>query len=310
MEVLDKVHKAKDDRELLSIASDLIKKAVAFSSEINDDIDYLGVNVGINATDFLSVDNILSGKDVEYGLKTRFFGYVPLGMKIIYNSWFNKKNHLASNKGGYYYLDDDSYVFDFLKFVKNISISDDYELFLAISDFLRTYFLPPTSNMKREQLHKLIYKDEDTFFEPIRQHSIRDFKGNGSAMCSEYALLAQNLLSIFGFKCLYVIDNNHAYNILLYDDDRAFILDFLNVVGVYDIDFNLLREAPFLEFISESGYSEVKEMVDGKRIKMDDYILQDINGNLYKHILKTERDYGIAVGKKVERSLLLTRHKL
>ena len=42
----------------------------------------------------------------------------------------------------------------------------------------------------RKDVNKLIYKDENLFFRPSKEHSIKDFYHNGSEMCSEIAMVA------------------------------------------------------------------------------------------------------------------------
>ena len=90
----------------------------------------------------------------------------------------------------------------------------------------------------RMEMHKLLFKNEYQFFEPQREHSIKDFYKTGSARCTEYAVIANNLLSVLKIPISYFMDKDHAYNVLFVEKEEdiydSYILDYSFCVTMKD----------------------------------------------------------------------------
>ena len=308
MDIYELIKKCSSLEELYELADSAIKFFTQRAYEENVPTNCIGTQIGINP-----ISNHIGDKDFKfdkyYNAVNVWNGYVPLGMKIVYGRFFNEKYKTSSHKGAYYYLDDDSYVYEFFKYLKDKDIEDEYDLIIEVDHFIKKKFFPSFMSRDRNEINKLIYKDEDFFYKPVKEHSIKDFYGNGSAMCSEVSIVAENLLSVLGLEVISMQDRSHAYNIYVYhmdEETEIYVLDYSDWVGCYDCNFNLVDTIPFLKKIENCTADDVDEIVnEGKRITLNDYYLYMINGKIYEVITKKKRDYGIDFGLKEEKTLIL-----
>ena len=197
--IVDLIKKTKSDRGLYLIAKLAIKRACRISKKNNELTDFIGIGANINPS--------RDGNGETFMLYDTYHGYIPLGTKIIYGAFFNFENHTYANHGYYYYLDDESYIVDFFKYLRTRKVENEYDILVAVKEFLAIYFEKNIDGISRDELHQLIYKSDGTFFHPVKEHSIKDFKGNGSALCSEYSAIAENILSVLGFDMMYLMDS-------------------------------------------------------------------------------------------------------
>ena len=341
MEVMDRIHNCKNDEQLYWLTKKLIKEALERSKGMNQYRGLIGTKSEINRKEI----------DFDPSHKTRisssipfWFGYVPLNTKIVYGIACGKGFNFDSNCGYYYYVDDDSYVYDFIKYIKDWDIEDHYNLVHLINGFSRSLFEKNINRKNRFEMHKLLLKEdkgEYVFFEPIKEHSIKDFYGNGSAQCTEYALVASNLLSVLGFITYYCMDYNHAYNIFFVEDKdkdfyEGYLLDYSDSVHVYDIYNNCIGLYPFYERIEtekkkylylpdgsciDIDYEKTEEELEeednfyedflknGKRIETDDYFIVIVNNHLFKAPTEIKRNYGIEYSKNKDVKKLVKERK-
>ena len=289
MDIITLIKKTKSDLILKPIAKLAIKKAMRLSRQDNDPTTFIGTGAQINPN--------ISFENEPYLMYDCFRGFIPKGTRIVYSTIFDGLKHTYANCGYYYYVDDESYIIDFFRFLRKRTINDDYDIFIALNDFLYDYFGKFYSSNNRHTLHGLLLKNDDIYFPPLKEHSIKDFRGNGSALCSEFALLAQNILSVLGYDIIYMMSSTHAYNIIVYDADdeyRATIIDFSAGVKVMDHNLAGNKMHPFIEEIPNAGDDILSQFVnDGREIVFNDYFLQDINGTLFKHYTDRIRIYGL-----------------
>ena len=228
--------------------------------------------------------------------------------KIIYGLSWDLDKGKGVNDGNFYYMDDQEYLYDFCQFVQDKEIMDEYEFFGYVRDFLKDYF-GYIKKVGREQMHQMILKNEDDFFDPIQKHSVRDFKGKGNAMCSEYASMAHNILKLFDFESYLIVgtlilnDNDpeaHAYNLVTFKECdtgeiRHALIDFINGVDVFDVDFTKIGEEPFIGFFDELDQNFVDQLVhEEKHLQFDEYRFMLIKDTVFKlGIAERSRDYYI-----------------
>ena len=233
-------------------------------------------------------------------------GYLKKGTKIVFGLSITE-NLDTSNRGNYYYLNDQQYFYDFCHFIKNYDIYDEFQLFDLILVFLKQYF-GINKKCSRQQMFNILYDENGQAYPLNVEHDINWFKSMGNAMCSEYTVMAQNILSFLGFDVYAVIgqdkigDNpadNHAYNMISIledgnDEPTNMLIDFFNSVDTFDINYNKLDESPFIGYLDEFDDNFVHSFVAGdKELHFQDYSFYKI-GDVYVQLgLDRERKYYI-----------------
>ena len=206
-------------------------------------------------------------------------------MKITYGIAYDERG-LISNDGKYYYVDDDSYIYDFCRYIKSKDVIDEYHLFDYILKFIRNYYGIIRNTNVREDMHQMICKEDRVYLDPVNMHRLSDFYKKGNAVCTEIALMAENILSIFGFNTYYVVgnikigdekDEFHAYNLIKYiekdsKEERNGIIDFASYTDVYDINYNKVGEKPYIVFFDEINKEFLNNLISEKEsITYEDY---------------------------------------
>ena len=107
-----------DDEELEKVVREKINKLEEVSYEDNPNLDTIGYEIDYNPTKYLI--ELLNGEDT-IGIDSNCFyvGYARRGLRVVYGLSYGHEN-LVSNDGNYYYLDDDSYVLEFCKYIREI----------------------------------------------------------------------------------------------------------------------------------------------------------------------------------------------
>lgn len=316
MDIVDLIKECKTEQDLKELAKDVIESFSNLSEQENEDENYIGTKLDVNPTNF-HIDDPNFLIDKYYKCVNFWYGYIPLGTKIVYGREFIPKYRTSSHKGYYYYLDDDSYIFEFFKYIKENDVESEFDL-IYLAFIFSTKWLNKKrkefNSKDRNQMHTLINKTSDLYYRPIKEHSIKDFYGNGSAMCSELAVFAENLLSAFGLEVMYFMDKEHAYNLFVEHVDEKnielYIVDFSDWVDCYDENMNIIYTLPFVGRIENGTEELLDQMVNyGKRIKVNDYLIYRINGNAYKIELNLERNYGTDFALENEKTLIFKRKK-
>ena len=233
------------------------KRIQEVESKRQIDIDEIGYLIDHKPRRLL-VEEQDDNKRYEITLRCFYNEYVPKGTKIIYGLTFNQDG-IISNEGKFYYVDDDSYIEEFCRYIQDKDIENEYELFDYLQEYLEDKFgsIPV---IEREKMHRMIYKNMDRdVFEPIKKRSLSEFYKKGNAMCSEYALLVQNILTFFGFDTCLIIGKEqtgktkgegHAYNFVSFLEDESqtqknLLIDFSIPVPVYNFEFKELGKTPY-----------------------------------------------------------------
>ena len=257
MEVVRKIEQLKEE-ELHDYIEKRIETLEEESIKFNPNIDTIGFKLDYNPTDYHLLDKE-NQKTFEITVRCFYSGYISKGIRIVYGMEYHD-GRIASNNGNYYYIDDDQYIYDFCKLIKEKEIVDEYELFDYILEFIENYFSPIKRLPERDDMHKLILEKDYYFYKPQEEHTFSSFKKRGNAMCTEYALMAQNLMSFFGIESYYVIGKeedklngveNHAFNFICFNqentkEDRNFLIDYSTPVKIYDMNYNEIGKSPFM----------------------------------------------------------------
>ena len=265
----------------------------------NEYKDYVGFDLDINPNLYL-----YSEEPLLIRANCIVKNYIPLDTKIVFGMSFESCG--VSCRGNYYYLDDDSYIHDFCKFIHDENVCDEYDLFDYVLEFLDDYF-GYIKKMDRVDMFKLIYKNNTSAFYPINEHSITDFKGKNNAVCSEYATLAHNILSFLGFDCALIIgkgnSDSHAFNIVSYVEYETgrkvtLLLDFNSVIANIDINFNELFKSPYVYEIDKELDEIIEELEDKKVIDCEDYSMMFMHNKVLKLGNYQMRNYSLDIVTK------------
>lgn len=267
----------------------------------------IGYQINANPT-----SEILLKKDDEIGVDLRCVmnGFIPIGSKIVYG--LVQKNNKYANNGMYYYVDTYDYILEFLKEIKTTDIQTIYELFDVMQDFILSYFDGVIDANIRSSLHTLFNKNADTFYQPTKEHVFSEFKGTGGGLCTEYSLVAQNILSFLGIETIYTIgllkiDGSlptwHAFNFVKYEGDDCkldALVDFSRYIGIEDIDGNIEACSPYVYELEELSQDFLSDFISQKTTIVGyDYHDLSLENIVLRAYHKEKREYKIE-GKLLE----------
>jgi hypothetical protein len=310
MDIVEMIKQCKSDEELKQLAKSAIDTFTKQAYRENKDRKYIGTELDINPINY-HLDDPNFVVERYYDAVPIWNGYIPLGTKIVYGRNYIDRFKTSSHGGCYYYVDDDSYVYEFFKYIKETDILDEYDIVIEAFNFINDKLIKMFEPKSRDDINRLILKSEDLYFRPVKEHSIKNFYENGSALCSEISLLAENLISALGLEIMYFMDKEHVYNIFVFhNDDKTEInvLDFSNWVECYDINYNFVGKAPYIMEIKGADKNTIDAIVnEGKRIELPDYYLLLINDDTYEIIRNSKRNYGIDCAFEEAKTLVLNR---
>ena len=253
-----------NDEELEETVKKLIHELEEVSNDINNNLDTIGFVIDANPEVPIFKND---SEKIRSRLSCNFLysGYIPLGTRVVYGvKCFSQKGF--HHGGCYYYMDDDSYILDFCKYIKTKDVKSDYHFFQYVLSFLNDYF-GYLGNVSADNMLELLRDKNGIHYEPYYEHGISWFHKAGNAECSEYSAMANNILNVFGYFSSIVIGNesldgeksDHAYNIVSFVEDDTeevvnSLMDFSNPVWLYDMNFKPISKAPFI--IDIEDYSQ------------------------------------------------------
>ena len=232
-------------------------------------------------------------------------GYLKKNTKVVYGLFYDNLGN-ASNDGNYYYIDYDNYIYDFVDFIKDKDVVNEADLFGYILDFLKEYF-GNIEKIKREDMFKLILDKNQVNIDPVNEHKLSSFKGKGNAMCTEYAVMAQNILSVFGIDCYLMIGTQklgsdagewHAFNLVSYidedDNEKSYLVDFCNCVTIFDERFNRIGFNPFIREIDTIDQELVNDLINNeKHLVLPNYNYYVLGNSIFEITDGRFRDYNL-----------------
>ena len=293
-EILSKLHNV-NEKDIANLINKYIDLAMKESKNNNYDIKTLGCESEINPTNY----HIADKSDIDHILidgVSFWIGFIPEDVKVVYG-WNVDKNFVLSNQGCYYYINDKNYLYNFAKFIKDKKISNDSDLIFLVYSYIKDYFYS-FNKIDRDELHRLIYKNDKLFYKPTNEHSILDFKEKGAAKCTEYSALLQNILSTFGYSIIYLTgsligEDNHAFNIAIIDNEYH-LIDFSIPVNCFDINCNFIKKIPYMYELKDFTNEDLDEMIySNKVLELDDFECHLINGNYYNFPKVKKRKYKV-----------------
>ena len=274
-------------------------------SKENNNTNIIGFKIFHNPVGYYLLNK---NKKELFNVNMRSFygGYVPKGMNIVYGLSVDD-NCIASNAGMYYTVDDDSYIYDFCKYIKDKDISCETDFFEYVLFFLKSYF-GTFNNRSRDDMFQMILKNDRIYHNPIGVHKLSDFKHKGNAKCSEYAVMANNILNVFGFDCSIIIGQiklddedmeGHAYNLVSYTDEnnekKDILIDFASSVNVYDVNYNKLGESPYIMYLDSFDENIVVDLLyNDLHLTYDDYDYMVLGDSLLQLGNGKTRDYFVS----------------
>ena len=299
MDFLEKIFNC-SEKEIIEIIEKRIDEVTKESNKTNGTHNIIGYRLDLNEkTKREDGSEELDPIEINY-----WFGYIPKNTRIVYGGSFDYDICKGSNEGQYYYMDSEDYIYEFVDYVRKnqIVVNDPYDIVGYLHLFLLSYFgKNRMDTISRETLHALLLNQDGRYFEPIKEHSISDFKGTGGAVCTEFSALSTNILSIFGFDTIFLSGfyNGQGHNFLVvsYGEDDCFnVLDLSCPVEVFDEQNRIIKTAPYvmeLEGFTEDDFC--KFIFEGNHLLLEDYYLTKFDrDHIYATYTKDdERDYSM-----------------
>ena len=295
---------------LKSMSDEEIEKYVSYEilnlerkSRNNNSCNTIGYKLDYN----FSKVNILH-KDGRVPIEENccYMGYIPKGVNVVFGCTV-AENGMAANSGMYYTVDTDSYIYDFCKYIKNIDVINERDLFEYVLLFIKDYF-GTISNNNRIEMFRLISKLDGTYYKPVSEHKFSDFKGKGNAMCTEYAITANNILSILGFDSYVVfgqekngesVPEDHAFNLVSYTDSNYkrvdLLIDFADYIHVFDERHKKIGDSPYVIYLNDFDLEFINDFFsDNLSIKENDYFLMTMGNQLFTVYIDKDRQYYVS----------------
>ena len=111
------------NEELERVVKIRINQLERKSKKENGNIDIIGYDIGYNPEIY---DIKKPGKLPPVRTIYIYDGYVPKNTRYVYGITPEVFNNSYSNVGCYYYVDDDSYILDFCKYVRDKDVQNEY----------------------------------------------------------------------------------------------------------------------------------------------------------------------------------------
>lgn len=289
-----------NDEERHEYVKNRINELEELAKKIESGVETIGYGVDYNLV--RQEEN-----EIDVNVYNIYKGYIKKGTRVVFGLSYIIREKLLGNSGYYYYIDTDEYIYEFCDWIKDITIESEIELFLYIQKFIKKYF-GTIPFMSREKMFELLYKDDNSFYSPVKEHGLSWFKAKGNAQCSEYAVLAQNLLSFFGMDSYLLqgeikeengVEGSHAFNFISCTDDETgkncfCLLDFSMPVVIFDMNFEYKGEFPFSYFLEDFDEDDLLDYYDNSTIlSCPNHMYIIMNNNMIEVPLTTHRDYYI-----------------
>lgn len=251
-----------------------IKKLETRAKKKNPNVHTIGYEVGED-TERKPLFELNGVKCFEIILHSFYNRFIPKGTKVVFGMSYDMTGEVG-NGGSYYYLDDDSYIYDFCHYIKDKDIDFEIELFDYLLEFVQNYF-GHTQIVDRYQMYRMVLDENGNCFHGEKKHSFKDFKGKGNALCSEISVMVQNILRFLDYESYLVMGNqhieglppgSHAFNFITYKRDGKKVhelLDFTSTVSLFDIDLNKIGELPFIGHLDSLDQDFVKDFTQKEK---------------------------------------------
>lgn len=164
------------------------------------------------------------------------YGFIPDNVKVYYD--------LDDN---YYEITDNTYLFDFLNFLKTHGVPNTNEAILKIPLYLQNYFGLKTSRSLKK---KMFFQNNIPDY--LNLKDISNLKDKNVADSLEYSLLAQNILAFLGYDVFHLIgecqikniQELYGFNIILINKNY-YLFDFYHPVSLYNDKGEIVGTHPY-----------------------------------------------------------------
>ena len=303
MDILDEVKKLQDS-DILEFVNMRINELE--NTQLNEKVSQIiGFLLDYNERAISLTD--FAGKESFIDLVNKFDGYIPRDTLIVYQALYDVNRSVVSNGCGYYYIDDDSYIVDFCRYIKNKRVDDYYTLFNYVYKFCGQYF-GYLECIDRKQMLRHINENETSYFPLYFDNRFSMFKGKGNAQCSEIAVLTQNILAFLGVDVSLIlgticsIDESvaHAYNLVSFKDnltkeDVSLVLDLARPSYVAELTSDSSSYIPYMGVLPQDK-DKICEYLHtnlDEAIVLPDYIFLNTGNNIWQFESDTYRNYTI-----------------
>ena len=286
--LLDLIRQSKSDEELKEIIDFHIEEFTK-KARVDNSVNYIGVNADINPQYNIvyDMDDLLGDLSPS---NSRWIGYIPSDVKVSYKTVTNKG---VTHNECFYYMGDESYLYEFAKFIRDKKVSEDLSFIIHVHDFVHQYFDCEIDSVKREKFHSLLFDKDGKRVLPTKKRVLSELKGLGAALCTEYTVMGQNIMTLFGLKTEVICDKGHVYNVYFDDNGEINIVDFQHIINMYDVNQKFLRTLPFIETILDCDEKKYKLMLLGlERFNFDNYFVVDFLEDVLPIMDGNERSYG------------------
>ncbi len=250
---------------------------------------FIGVDCNINPE--LTLDG-----EVEQKSQAVWQGFIPEDVKIVY-SYVKNEDGYTVNNGCYYYMDDFDYIYEFAKFIKAKAPENEMGFLTFLQNFIDQYFRGITiKEQKRDDMHRPLVDKEGRYIAPTIGHHFSDFKGINNARCSEYSAMAQNILSIFDYKMMYLdgavntpdAKGGHSFNFTIVDGIPC-IIDFTMAVATISLNGEFVTYTPFIGYINDYSPENLRQHI----LEREPFDFLD-----YYNLLAKENIFTVVTGHK------------
>ena len=293
MSILETIYNL-NDIELEKYVRNRINELEDKSMSSKEYRSYIGFNLDINPKNSIYEENnnvVFVNNKADY--------YIPLYTKMVYGMHGNYG--YISSAGDYYYIDDDNYILEFIKVIRKYGILDDRDLFDKVLWYLEDLF-GKYEFICREDMNRLILQDDTNYYKLSKEHKLSNFYSKGNALCTEYSLVAHNILSFLGYNSIFVIglnaQMNHAFNFVSYNDmvtnnKKNILIDFS--MPVYSMYTNYDRDCtnPYIYELSEDIHDVLLNLSNGESLICDGYFLMYFDNLSLKFNYVEERNYSM-----------------
>ena len=261
----------KNPKDWKKLTEKKIIEAKVLAKKINDNSKYFGIYFE-------------KSPSTTFNTNFRWAGFIDETIKIGYGMDF--EDNMFTDDGAYYYLDDDTYIYEFAYFIKDKKVNSFEEFVNLVGNFVDEYlntnkYHEFEETAGRAHMYSPILKNDEEYHKEIRKHSITDFYANGIGACMEYTVLAQNILATFGYETYAVlgtietdkIDGFHAFNCIDFDEINT-LVDFSLMTVRYNIDGNIIPGTPYMIDLTKE---EIEAFQEAERLEFEEKELLNIN---------------------------------
>ncbi len=191
----------------------------------------------------------------KYGKATPVHkGFIGEGAKVRYDAMSLVDYKMRGN----------DYFYGFAESLRDGQIDGDAATLNHIVSFMNNYFGKGVGKRQNQEDILLFNalsntRTDDELFAALEQSSITDLKGKNAAGSTEYAAMAQNLLTFLGYESTFCTGSleagkyqrEHAFNIVENQLGETLLLDYGRPIEVKNAKGDLVGELPYQRVLSE-----------------------------------------------------------